>query len=66
MTKSHNVALLGAGRSGIFYTMALHGNRGRHRARSVYSRTKACAEAFAQAWGIPAATGKIIERVVDL
>lgn len=56
MSKSHNVTMLGTGLIGMFYTMTLHGNRGRDRVLSVYSRSLARAEAFAQEWGIPSAT----------
>lgn len=50
------IGLLGSGLIGMFYTMALHGNRGRDQVTVVYSRTKASAEKFAQKWNVPHAT----------
>ena len=51
--KSHNVAMLGTGLIGDFYTQTLHGQRNRDRVQIVYSRTEERGEAFSQRWGIP-------------
>lgn len=50
------VCMLGSGLIGMFYTMALHGKRGRDQVTVVYSRTKESAEKFAEKWNIPVAT----------
>ncbi len=50
------VCMLGAGLIGMFYTMALHGKRGRDRVTVVYSRTAESAEKFASQWGVPNST----------
>ena len=44
--------MLGTGLIGLFYTMTLHGQRGRDRVRCVYSRNKARARDFASKWDI--------------
>ena len=36
----HSIAMLGTGLIGDFYTMTLHGQRGRDRVRVVYSRSE--------------------------
>jgi predicted dehydrogenase len=56
MGKSHQVAVLGTGLIGMFYTMTLQGNRSRDEVRVVFSRTAERAEAFARQWGIPEST----------
>ena len=38
--KAHAISLLGTGLIGDFYTMTLHGQRGRDRVRVVYSRSE--------------------------
>ena len=50
------VGLLGSGLIGMFYTMALHGHRGRDQVTVVYSRTSESAERFAEQWNIPNST----------
>ncbi len=45
--------MLGTGLIGLFYTMSLHGQRGRDRVRMVYSRDETKARAFAEKWSIP-------------
>jgi len=65
MSKSHNVTMLGTGLIGMFYTMTLHGNRGRDRVLSVYSRSLDRAQAFAQEWGIPSATDDMAAAIND-
>ncbi len=54
MERSHNITMLGTGLIGLFYTMSLHGHRGRDRVRMVHSRNEQRARAFAKKWGIPA------------
>ncbi len=56
MKQSHNVTMLGTGLIGLFYTMTLHGQRGRDRVRVVYSRSADRVSAFASKWDIPHAT----------
>ena len=51
--KSHKVSLLGTGLIGNFYTMSLHGQRGRDIVQAVYSRTAERAKKFASDWHIP-------------
>ena len=46
MPTSHRVAMLGTGLIGDFYTMTLHGRRGRDRVQVVYSRTEERGAAF--------------------
>ena len=47
MTESHKVAMLGTGLIGMFYTMSLHGQRGRDRVAVVYSRQQSRVDEFA-------------------
>ncbi len=65
MTTSHNVTMLGTGLIGMFYTMTLHGNRGRDRVQVVYSRTAERANAFAAEWSIPKATNDLAAAIQD-
>ena len=62
---AHRIALLGTGLIGGFYTMALHGNRGRDRVQTVYSRSAEKAREFAARWSIPRATADLDEAVAD-
>ncbi len=48
--------MLGSGLIGMFYTMALHGQRGKDQVTVVYSRTQASADRFAKEWSVPHAT----------
>ncbi len=59
----HRVTMLGTGLIGLFYTMTLHGRRGRDRVHVVYSRTRERAEAFAAEWGIPSSTTDLEEAI---
>ncbi len=61
--KSHNVAMLGTGLIGDFYTMTLHGQRNRDRVAVVYSRSEERGEAFSQRWGIPSHTTSVEEAI---
>ena len=65
MSTSHYITLLGTGLIGMFYTMTIHGQRGRDRVRSVCARSDAEAEAFARKWGIPRWTSDIAKAVND-
>jgi predicted dehydrogenase len=63
--QSHNVAMLGTGLIGDFYTRTLHGQRNRDRVSVVYSRSKERAEAFSETWEIPRFTTSLEEAVGD-
>lgn len=63
--KSHSITLLGTGLIGMFYTMTLHGHRGRDRITTVYSRTRERAESFAAQWGIARATNDLKAAIED-
>ena len=63
MQRSHNVTMLGTGLIGLFYTMTLHGQRGRDRVRAVYSRTAERAQAFASEWDIAFATSDMAAAI---
>ncbi|MDQ2996742.1 MAG: Gfo/Idh/MocA family oxidoreductase [Chloroflexota bacterium] len=63
--RSHKITMLGTGLIGTFYTMTLHGQRGRDRVAVVYSRTAARAEQFAQQWGIPKALTDLKQAIED-
>jgi predicted dehydrogenase len=52
----HRISMLGTGLIGDFYTMTLHGQRGRDRVRVVYSRSAGRGAAFKQRWDIPEST----------
>ncbi len=57
------IGLLGSGLIGMFYTMALHGHRGRDQVTVVYSRTRESAERFASQWEIPHATTEMQQAI---
>jgi predicted dehydrogenase len=59
----HRVAMLGTGLIGLFYTMTLHGKRGRDRVHVVYSRTPERAEEFATEWDVPVWTTDLEEAI---
>ncbi|MDW8068833.1 MAG: Gfo/Idh/MocA family oxidoreductase [Anaerolineae bacterium] len=65
MSHGHRIAMLGTGLIGYFYTMALHGHRGRDRVHVVYSRSRDRARAFAERWGIPKWTDRLEEAIRD-
>ncbi len=54
--KSHAITMLGTGLIGDFYTMTLHGQRGRDRVLVAYSRSESRAKAFGERWAIPECT----------
>jgi predicted dehydrogenase len=62
--KTHAVTMLGTGLIGDFYTMTLHGQRGRDRVGVVYSRTEERAAAFAERWDI-AATSTDMRQAIE-
>jgi predicted dehydrogenase len=57
--------LLGSGFIGMFYTMALHGHRGRDRIHVAYSRSGERARGFAERWGIAKYTTDLEVAVRD-
>jgi predicted dehydrogenase len=57
--QSYRIAMLGTGLIGDFYTMTLHGQRGRDSVRIVYSRSEERGRAFRERWGIPESTTDI-------
>ena len=59
--QSHSVAMLGTGLIGDFYTSTLHGQRGRDRVTTVYSRTEERGRAFSERWDIPHHTTSVAE-----
>jgi predicted dehydrogenase len=65
MAKNHNITLLGAGLIGMFYSMTIHGQRGRDRIHAVCALTNDEARAFARKWNIPKWTSDMAEAVRD-
>jgi predicted dehydrogenase len=63
MSTAHGVAVLGTGLIGDFYTMTLHGQRGRDRVQVVYSRSEERGAAFRERWGVPASVTSVEEAV---
>jgi predicted dehydrogenase len=63
--KSHKITLLGTGLIGQFYTMALHGQRGRDRVHTVCALTDDEARTFAEKWDIPNFTSDMEKAVND-
>lgn len=63
--EGHKITMLGTGLIGTFYTMVLHGQRGRDRVEMIYSRTQERAEAFAKEWGIPRWSTNMEEAIND-
>ncbi len=61
----HRISMLGSGLIGMFYTMALHGHRGRDRVQIAYSRSSDRARTFAEQWGIEKHTTSLEEAVRD-
>jgi predicted dehydrogenase len=59
------LCMLGTGLIGMFYTMALHGRRGRDRVHVAYSRDSARAKEFAEKWGVPKHTTNLEAAVRD-
>jgi predicted dehydrogenase len=65
MVESRKITMLGTGLIGTFYTMCLHGQRGRDRVHAVYSRTQERAQTFAQEWDIPRTYTNLAEAIGD-
>ena len=65
MPKSRKIAMLGTGLIGMFYTMALHGQRSRDEVAVVYSRQQSRADEFARQWGIAKATTDLKAAIQD-
>jgi len=63
--KPYNITMLGTGLIGLFYTMTLHGQRGKDRVRTVYSRSGNRAKTFASEWDIPRYTTDMREAIED-
>jgi predicted dehydrogenase len=63
MSRAHRVAMLGTGLIGDFYTMTLHGQRGRDRVEVVYSRSEERGAAFRERWGVPVSTTSVEKAV---
>jgi len=61
--KAHSITLLGTGLIAGFYTMTLHGQRGRDRVRVVQSRTAARATGFGRQWDIPESTTDMLAAI---
>ena len=57
--------MLGTGLIGMFYTMALHGQRSRDEVAVVYSRQQGRADEFARQWGIAKATTDLKAAIED-
>ena len=62
---SQSITMLGTGLIGHFYTMAIHGLRGRERVHMVYSRTEERARSFASDWSVPRSTTDLAEAIDD-
>lgn len=56
MRDAHRIAMLGTGLIADFYAMALHGQRGRDRIVTAFSRSGERGGAFAGRWSIPTST----------
>jgi len=61
----HQITMLGTGLIGMFYTMTLHGRRGRDRVHVVYSPTEDRVKSFAEEWDIPRWTTDMAEAIND-
>lgn len=65
MLNAHRITMLGTGLIGMFYTMTLHGKRGRDRVHIAYSRDENRARQFAADWQIPRWTTSLEEAIRD-
>ena len=54
--QARSITMLGTGLIGDFYTMTLHGQRGRDSVRVVYSRSAERGAAFQERWNVPEST----------
>ncbi len=57
--RAHSISMLGTGLIADFYTMTLHGQRGRDRVAVAYSRTEERGAAFARRWDLPRHTADL-------
>ena len=60
---ARSITMLGTGLIGEFYTMTLHGQRGRDRVNVVYSRSDDRGKAFSDRWDIPAYSTSLEEAI---
>ena len=65
MNNTHKITMLGSGLIGMFYTMTLHGQRGRDRVHTICSIPEDEAKRFANEWGIPKWTTDMAEAIND-
>ena len=65
MADGRSIAMLGTGLIGDFYTMTLHGQRGRDRVAVAYSRSEERGKAFRERWDIPRSTTSMAEAIND-
>ena len=61
----HKITMLGAGLIGSFYTMTLHGHRGKDRVDVICAKDIGDARKFAEKWGIPKYTASLDEAIND-
>ena len=61
--QTHRIAMLGTGLIADFYLTALHGQRGRDRVVTAFSRSAERGRAFAARWGIAASTTSMEEAI---
>ena len=65
MSKPQNIAMLGTGLIGWFYTKSLHEHRRPDRVQVVYSRSEERGKAFAEEWNIPKFTTIMEDAIKD-
>ncbi|MBZ0299870.1 MAG: Gfo/Idh/MocA family oxidoreductase, partial [Anaerolineae bacterium] len=61
----HRITMLGTGLIGLFYTMALHGQRRPDRVHQVYSRSAERVRQFADEWAVPKWTTDLAAAIHD-
>ena len=61
--QQHQIAMLGSGLIGEFYTMTLHAQRSRDQVRIVYSRSAERGGTFAERWAIPESTTDLARAI---
>ncbi len=65
MKKAHSITMLGTGLIGRFYTMTLHGQRGRDRVHTICAIPEESAKNFAEEFDIPKWTASMEEAIKD-
>jgi len=65
MQQGHKITMLGTGLIGMFYTMTLHGQRGKDRVQTVCALTDDEAKTFAQKWDVPRWTSDMAKAIED-